>query len=60
MTILIFAAVTVILGFVAYLAGYSAGKREQVRQTLRRTEDDAAVLSYDEYLAVVLDDLRKK
>jgi hypothetical protein len=60
MTILIFAAVTVILGFVAYLAGYSAGQREQVRSTLRRTEDDAAVLSYDEYLAVVLDDLRKK
>jgi hypothetical protein len=46
MVILAFLALTTIAAFASYLAGYSAGEREQMRQTLRdigvlrRAEDD--------------------
>ena len=44
--ILVFAALTTIAAFCAYLAGYKAGEREQMRsslrdiEVLRRAEDD--------------------
>lgn len=58
MLILAFLALTTIAAFVAYLAGYGAGQREQTRQTLldievlRRAEDDRAyadLMSHNEF-----------